>query len=224
MLTLPLFLSLRVIRLGGMNKLLMCTALLGLTACARVEPIDDNALMDVGDLPTPAELANEAEAGSDNSSAPGLRFAWREVDNGVVWGPQGQPADADPRLSMVCIDDDGQPQLLITHFAEGDRETGVGTLRVSGNGTSASLPIAVLEDAGGSDDWTANVDPGNLMDGLANTFAGIGRVNVSLSGAQTLQVEASDEVRAIFNACGANAAPEEEADVAEPEDEAEAAS
>ena len=205
-----------------MNKFLICTALLALGACARVEPIDDNALDELDTLPSPSELANAAQA--NEGGTPGLRFAWLvdEPANAVIWGPQGQPPGADPRLSISCDEDDGQPQLVITHFAEGDRETGVGTLRGSGNGSSASLPVAVLDEAGGSANWTANVDPGNLLDSLDDTFGGIGLVNVSLSGAQTLQVDASDEVRAIFDACGANASASEPEET-QAEDEAEPA-
>ncbi|WP_260482688.1 hypothetical protein [Sphingomicrobium flavum] len=195
-----------------MNKFLICTALMALGACARVEPIDDNALDELDTLPSPSELANAAAA--TEGGTPGLRFAWLvdEPANAVIWGPQGQPPDADPRLSIRCNADDDQPQLVITHYAQGDRETGVGTLRVSGNGSSASLPVAVLEEAGGAANWTANVDPGNLLDSLDDTFGGIGLVNVSLSGAQTLQVDASDAVRSVFDSCGANAPSSQAAD------------
>lgn len=187
-----------------MNKLLTCTALLALTACARVEPIDDNALDELDTLPSPAELANQAES-SAPSGTPGLRFAWQAIDDGVVWGPEGQPANAAPRLAIMCDRDGTQPQLVITHYGEGNRETGVGTLRMSGNGASASLPVALSTDDA-TERWLANVGPGDLMDSLDRTFGSINLVNVSLSGAPTLQVDSTDRVRSVFDACGANSA------------------
>ena len=186
-----------------MNKLFTCAALLLATACARVEPVDDDALSEVEDLPTPAELANQVDD-QRRGGTPGLRFAWRDDGDGVVWGPEGRPAGAAPRLAIACDTSGPQPQLVMTHYGEGNRESGVSTLRISGNGASASLPVALSTDDQ-AERWLANVGPGDLMDSLDDTFGSIGLVNVSLSGAQTLQVDSTDTVRGIFDRCGANA-------------------
>ncbi|MBB3764506.1 hypothetical protein [Sphingomicrobium lutaoense] len=177
-----------------------------ITACARVEPVDDNALEAVDPIDSSELIETQDDAAA---RTPGLRFAWRmDNDTGAaVWGPQGQPAGTDPKLSVLCTKDGGQPQLTITRYAIGDAEAGAGTLRVSGNGASAMIPVAMATgDSQGQ--WTANVGPGDLMRSLANAFAGIGMVDITLSGAEPLQVASAKRVRDIFANCAGPAEAE----------------
>lgn len=191
------------------NALILCSAALALSACARVEPVDDNAMEAVNPLPATEILGNEQGA---TTRGPGLRFAWRmDSETGAaVWGPQGQPAGTDPKLSVLCNRDDGQSQLTITRYAIGDSEAGAGTLRVSGNGASAMIPVA-MATGDNSGEWTANVGPGDLMRSLANAFAGIGTVDVTLSGAEPLQVTSAQRVRKLFADCAGSDVGDDEA-------------
>lgn len=183
-------------------------ALLLLLACAKSDPVDDNAvaLPDgiVGDasatgLAAPANAA-AAEAVRQAALPPpggGLGWTYRQQDNSALFGPPNSPA-----FSIQCQKPrEGEPQLIFVRYLP--PTSGVqGTLSFTGNGKAASVPIAAVTNPDGvGGQWRAAVSPNDSTRDIGEAFAGPGSVEVSITGTAPLVVPSSDEPRRVLADC-----------------------
>lgn len=183
-------------------------AFVALLACAKQDPVDDDAVAPsdelVGDasaagLATPANAA-AAEAiqqAALPAATGGLRWAYQAADRTALFGPPGTPA-----FSIQCSKQrEGDNQLVFVRYLP---PTGGGnaTLGFTGNGHAASVPIAaVINPDGRGGQWRATVSAGDNARDVAQTFAGPGSVSISLTGLAPLVVPATGEPRQVFAEC-----------------------
>jgi hypothetical protein len=179
-----------------------------LLACAKTDPVDDNAVavpsVLVGDasatgLATPANAAM-AEAVHQAALPPpsgGLGWTYREPDNSALFGPPNSPA-----FSIQCQKPkEGEPQLIFVRYLP---PTGgaQGTLSFTGNGKAASVPIAAVTNPDGvGGQWRAATAPNDSTRDIGETFAGPGQVEISITGTAPLVVPSADEPRRVLSAC-----------------------
>lgn len=183
-------------------------AMLALPACAKTDPVDDNAVAPadqlVGDasatgLAAPANAAT-AEAAQQAALPPatsGLTWSHRAADRIALFGPPGSPV-----FSIQCqVQREGQKELLFVRSIP-PSAGGKGTLSFTGNGQVASVPIsAVANPTGLGGDWRAVVAPDEIARDVAETFAGPGAVTVSISGYPSLVVPSTAEPRRVLAEC-----------------------
>lgn len=179
-----------------------------LTACGKNDPVADNAVAPgdalVGDesatgLAAPANAAS-AEAARQAALPPatgGLSWVYRVTDRTAMFGPPGNPA-----FSIQCQGQrEGQSQLIFVRYLPPTTGTQA-TLSFTGNGQAASVPIAAIRDpAGLGGQWRATIPPDEHARDVAETFAGPGSVDISISGLPSLVVPASAEPRRVFAEC-----------------------
>jgi len=180
---------------------------LALPACAKPDPVADNATAPpdelVGDasatgLAAPANAAAEAiEQAALPTATGGLTWTYRSADRIALFGPPGSPA-----LSIQCqVQREGQMGLLFVR-AIPPTARGKGRLSFTGNGQVASVPVtAVANPTGPGGDWRAVVAPDEIARDVGETFAGPGTVEVSISGYPPLVVPSSGEPRRVFAEC-----------------------
>ena len=189
-------------------KLAPFAVALALLACAKADPVADNAVAPsdelVGDasatgLAAPANSA-AAEAAGQAALPPGtggLTWAYRAADRLALFGPPGTPA-----FSIQCqMQREGRKALLFIRSVP-PSAGGKGTLSFTGNGQVASVPIsAVANPTGVGGDWRALVAPDEIARDVAETFAGPGAVNVSIGGYPSLVVPTGPEPRRALAEC-----------------------
>jgi hypothetical protein len=192
-------------RVFVLNPLLVAVSLV---ACAKTDPVDDNAVAPtdgmVGDasasgLATPANAAT-AEAAQQAALPPasgGLKWSYRTTDRVALFGPPGTPA-----FSIQCqVQREGAKELLFVRSIP-PVTGGQGTLSFTGNGQVASVPVAAVAKPNGlGGDWRAVVRPDEIARDVAETFAGPGTVEVSITGYPPLVVPSTPEPRRVLAEC-----------------------
>jgi len=190
------------------KSLLLPTLALLAAACAKTDPVDDNAIAPSGKLAGDASAtglaapANEAaaEAAAEAALPPatgGLNWSYRGQDRLAEYGPPGSPA-----FSIQCqLEKEGPKQLIFIRYIP-PVAGGQGTLSFTGNGQVASVPIAAVANPTGlSGHWRAVVTPDEIAHDVAETFGGPGTVNVSISGYPPLVVPSAAEPRRVLAEC-----------------------
>lgn len=194
-----------------MWKLLILTELslaLMLTACGKRDPVDEEAVAPAGNLvgdiaanglasPANAATAEAVLQAALPAATGGLSWTYRQQDRAALFGPPGSPA-----FSIQCQKPrEGEPQLIFIRHLPPTR-AGNATLSFTGNGQAASLPIsAVINPGGVGGEWRAMVPPDEHARDVAETFAGPGTVEVSVSGTPPLVVPSSADPRRVFADC-----------------------
>ncbi|MCL6741991.1 hypothetical protein LZ518_12710 [Sphingomonas sp. RB56-2] len=181
---------------------------LALLACAKQDPVDDNAVAPPVELsgdvsaaglaaPANAAAAEAIQQAALPSATGGLKWAYRATDRTALFGPPGTPA-----FSIQCDRQrEGDNQLVFVRYLP---PTGGGnaTLSFTGNGKAASVPIAAVTDTDGrGGQWRASVSVSDSVRDIAEAFAGPGTVNVSLTGLAPLVVPATAEPRRALAEC-----------------------
>lgn len=188
--------------------LIQLVAALALIACAKRDPVDDDAVAPadqlVGDAsatglaaPANSAAAEAVEQAALPRATGGLKWSYRPVDRLALFGPPGTPA-----FSIQCqLQREGPKQLLFVRSIP-PVTGGQGTLSFTGNGQVASVPIsAVANPAGLGGDWRAVVPPDEIARDVAETFAGPGAVTVSVTGYPPLVVPTAAEPRRVLAEC-----------------------
>jgi hypothetical protein len=183
-------------------------AFVALLACAKHDPVDEDAVDPPGELvgdasatglaaPANAAAAEAVQQASLPTATAGLRWAFRPGDRTALFGPVGTPA-----FSIQCSKSrEGDSQLIFVRYLP---PTGGGnaTLSFTGNGQVASVPIAAVTNADGrGGQWRATISAGDNARDVAETFSGPGTVNVSLTGLAPLVVPATGEPRRVLAEC-----------------------
>ena len=183
-------------------------AFVALLACAKRDPVDDNAVAPsdgiVGDAsatglaaPANASAAEAVQQAALPAATGGLGWVYQAADRTALFGPPGTPA-----FSIQCSKQrQGNRQLLFVRYLM-PTSGGNGTLGFTGNGQAASVPVAaVINPSGVGGEWRATVSMGDNARAVARAFAGPGSVNVSLTGLPPLVVPATGEPRRVFAEC-----------------------
>lgn len=194
-----------------MRNLLMIAPLalaLMLAACGKRDPVDEDAHAPAGNLVGDmsasglASPANAAAAAAVRQAAlpaatGGLSWSYRDSDRAALFGPPGSPA-----FSIQCQKPrEGEAQLIFVRHLPPAR-AGNATLSFTGNGQAASLPVSAVVNPGGiGGEWRAMVPPDEHARDVAETFAGPGTVEVSVSGTAPLVVPPSAEPRRVLADC-----------------------
>src|SRR4030095_10485934 len=178
------------------------TLLLLLLACARNDPVDDNAVAPsdglIGDLaardlssPANAAAAEAMQQASWPTASNGLHWSFSAQDRTALFGPTGSPA-----FSIQCQKQrEGEAQLIFVRYLPPSTE-GQATLSFTGNGQAASLPVSAIRNPDGiGGQWRAAVAPDDHARDVAETFGGPGTVEVSVSGTPPLVVPPAAEPR-----------------------------
>lgn len=180
-----------------MTKSLPFLALLALAACARVEPVDENAL----DALQPPTLNADAVAVNDVGDAAALPTMVWQADADAKRAAFGLTPD-DPAFALRC--DTDTRELELTRYAAGS--TGAaGTMSLIGNGANLSVPV-IAEETGGRAVLRTQVGDATLLGNIKAVFAGDQQIALATTGAPPLTLTATDEVRAIVDACQPDAA------------------
>lgn len=179
-----------------------------LTACGKRDPVDEDAVAPAGNLvgdlaanglasPANAATAEAVRQAGLPAATGGLAWTYRQQDRAALFGPPGSPA-----LSIQCQKPrEGEAQLIFIRHLPPVR-AGNATLSFTGNGQAASLPIAAVINPGGvGGEWRAMVPPDEHARDVAETFAGPGTVEISVSGTAPLVVPSSAEPRRVLADC-----------------------
>ena len=182
--------------------------LLMLPACAKTDPVDNDAVAPadilIGDAsatglaaPANAAMAEAVQQAALPPPSGGLGWIYRQQDNSALFGPPNSPA-----FSIQCQKPkEGEAQLIFVRYLP--PTSGVqGTLSFTGNGKAASVPIAAVTNPDGlGGQWRAAVPPNDSARDIGEAFAGPGSVEISITGTAPLVVPTSDEPRRILSAC-----------------------
>ena len=165
-------------------------AFLALLACAKPDPVDDNAVAPpdelVGDAsatglaaPANAAAAEAAQQAALPAATGGLRWTYRRPIAPPLFGPAGTPA-----FSIQC-QKQREGETSCSSSATCRRPpAATRTLSFTGNGQAASVPIAAVSNPNGLGGHGApRFGPATMRATSAEAFAGPGPVNVSISGA-----------------------------------------
>lgn len=184
------------------------TLLLMLMACAKTDPVDDNAVavpsVIVGDAsatglaaPANAAMAETVQNAALPVASGGLGWTYRAQDGSALFGPPETPA-----FSIQCQrPKEGEPQLVFVRYLP-PTSGAQGTLSFTGNGKAASVPIAaVVNPDGVGGQWRAAASPNDSTRDIGEAFSGPGRVEISITGTAPLVVPSSDEPRRVLSAC-----------------------
>jgi len=179
-----------------------------LLACAKTDPVADNAVAPSDDLlgdasagglaaPANAAAAETAQQAALPPASGGLAWSIEEANRMALFGPAGTPA-----FSIQCQKQrEGPSQLIFIRYLTPTANSG-STLSFTGNGQAASVPVAAVRNPNGiGGQWRAVVDAGDTARDVAETFAGPGTVDVSISGIPSLVVPASGEPRRVLSEC-----------------------
>lgn len=179
-----------------------------LLACAKDDPVDDNAVAPaeamIGDLaadglaaPANAAAAESLQQAALPAASGGLGWTFSQQDRMASFGPPGSPA-----FSIQCQKQrEGEAQLIFVRYLP-PGVGGQGTLSFTGNGQGASLPIAAITNPNGlGGQWRAAVPPADSARDVAKTFGGQGAVEVSVSGTTPLVVPSGAEPRRVLADC-----------------------
>lgn len=179
-----------------------------LLACARTDPVDENAVAPTGAVggdmsatglaaPANAAAAERVDRAALPPASGGLSWSYSPQDGTASFGPSGTPA-----FSIQCQKPkEGEPQLIFVRYLP--PATGAqATLSFTGNGQAASLPVSAVANPGGlGGHWRATVPPDEHARDVSEAFAGPGPVEVSVSGTPPLVVPAAAEPRRVFRDC-----------------------
>lgn len=181
---------------------------LALLACAKQDPVDDNAVAPPAEVggdalasglaaPANAAAAEAMQQAALPTATGGLRWAYQASDRSALFGPPGTPA-----FSIQCNKSrDGDNQLVFVRYLP-PTVGGNATLSFTGNGHAASVPIAAVTNPDGKGgQWRASVSVGDNARDVAETFAGPGSVNISLTGLAPLVTPSTGEPRRVFAEC-----------------------
>jgi hypothetical protein len=179
-----------------------------LLACARDDPVDDNAVAPgdslVGDLaanglaaPANAATAEAAQQAAVPAVSGGLGWTYSPQDRMASFGPPGSPA-----FSIQCQKPkEGEAQLIFVRYLP-PAVGGQRTLSFTGNGQVASLPVSAVTNPNGlGGQWRATVPPADSARDVAETFGGQGTVEVSVGGTPPLVVPSGTEPRRVLADC-----------------------
>lgn len=182
--------------------------LLLLMACSKTDPVDNEAVAPgdllIGDAsatglaaPANAAMAEAVQQAAVPPPSGGLTWSYSHQDNSALFGPAASPA-----FSIQCQKPrEGEAQLIFVRFLP---PTGgaQGTLSFTGNGKAASVPIAAVMNPNGlGGQWRAAVAPDDSTRDIAESFAGPGSVEISITGTAPLVVPSTDEPRRVLSAC-----------------------
>lgn len=147
--------------------------------------------------PANAAAAEAARQAALPSATGGLGWTYRDQDRAALFGPPGSPA-----FSIQCQKPrEGEPQLIFVRHLP-PTAGAKATLSFTGNGQAASLPVTAISNPGGvGGEWRAVVPPDEHARDVAETFAGPGAVQVSVSGTPPLVVAAAAEPRRVLAEC-----------------------
>lgn len=174
-----------------MTKKLPYLALFALAACARVEPVDENAL-DVQDVTT-LNVENAADNTAAEDALPAM--SW-QVDATAQRAAFGLTAD-DPAFALRC--DSDARELELTRYAAA-ADGAAGTMSLIGNGANLSVPV-LGQDAVGKPVLRTQIGDATLLANIKAVFGGEQPVSVATTGAPPLTIGTADEVRAIIDSC-----------------------
>ncbi|MBW0144251.1 hypothetical protein [Sphingomicrobium clamense] len=175
------------------NKLFISAAALALVACARTEPIPDDALDNV-EPPAPVAL-DEDDAATAPQLTPGMRWEIDEAANAALYGADR----ASPALSIRC-DEDERALVLTRYFPT--VPSGAGTMTLTGGGAIASVPVSAEQNEGRPGGrLTATLDMGDLANSVGTVFRSGEVINVSVTGAEPVVLMGGSEVSMILDAC-----------------------
>ena len=178
-----------------------------LLACAKSDPVADNAVAPSDELLGDASATGLAAPGNSGAAEAAKQASLPQATGGMVWslgddggsasfGPPGSPA-----FTVQCQRDEGARIVFVRH-GSGPGAGGKGTLSFTGNGQAASAPIAALPNPQGvGGQWRAVLDAGDTARDIAKAFDGAGPVNVSISGGPALVVPATAEPRRVLADC-----------------------
>ena len=177
-------------------------------ACAKADPVDENAVAPAGNLvgdlaasglaaPANAAAAEAVDQAALPAATGGLVWTYNAQDGTASFGPSGSPA-----FSIQCQKPkEGEAQLIfVRHLppAAGAQAT----LSFTGNGQAASLPVSSITNPNGlGGHWRAAVPPNDSVRDISEAFAGQGPVEVSVSGTPPLVVPAAAEPRRVLADC-----------------------
>ena len=179
-----------------------------LLACAKADPVADNAVAPSDELlgdasaaglaaPANAASAEAAQQAALPAATSGLSWTIDETNRTALFGPVGTPA-----FSIQCQKQREAPNQLVFIRYMTPTAGGNATLSFTGNGQAASVPIAAVRNPNGlGGQWRAVVDPGDTARDVAETFNGPGTVDVSISGIPSLVVPATAAPRRILTEC-----------------------
>ena len=198
-------------RFRAMLKLLPLSpfvAAVMLIACAKADPVADNAVAPSDELlgdasadglaaPANAAAAEAAQQAAVPAATGGLSWTLDEANRMASFGPPGTPA-----FSIQCQKRrEGPAQLIFVRYMAPNANSSA-TLSFTGNGHAASVPISAVRNPDGlGGEWRAAIDPGDTARDVAETFAGPGTVDVSISGLPSLVVPAGAEPRRALAEC-----------------------
>ena len=194
--------------MSTISKLILLTVPLMFAACARADPVDDNAVAPAGDLlgdmaanglatPANAATAEALQQASVPAATGGLAWTYSEQDRTASFGPPGSPA-----FSIQCQKPrEGEAQLIFVRYLA-PASGGNATLSFTGNGQAASLPVsAIVNPDGIGGQWRAMVGPDEHSRDVAEAFSGPGTVEVSVTGTPPLVVPSTGEPRRVLADC-----------------------
>lgn len=197
------------------SKLIITVAALGLVACARTEPIPEDALDNV-EPPAPIALDDEGEVAAP-ALTPGMRWEIDAPANAALFGTDR----ASPALSLRCEEADGSKSLVLARYFP-TVPSAAGTMTITGGGEIASVPVsAETNDGRPGGRLTATLDIGDLARSVAAVFRSGAAVNVSVTGAESVVLMSGPEVAMVLDDClGAAADGDAETDEEETDEAA----
>ena len=179
-----------------------------LMACAKADPVADNAVAPTDQLlgeasatglaaPANSSASEAAQQAALPAASGGLAWTLEQANRMALFGPPGTPA-----FSIQCqMQREGPSQMIFVRYMA-PAAGGVATLSFTGNGQAASVPVAAMTNPNGvGGEWRAVIDAGDTARDVAETFGGAGPVNVSISGLPSLVVPPSVEPRRIMADC-----------------------
>lgn len=179
-----------------------------LLACAKADPVADNAVAPSDELlgdssasglaaPANAAAAEAAQQAALPDATGGLAWAIDQPNRMATFGPAGTPA-----FSIQCQKRrEGPNQLIFVRYMTPTASSSA-TLSFTGNGQAASVPISAVRNPNGiGGQWRTVIDSGDMARDVAKTFDGPGTVDVSISGIPSLVVPAGMEPRRVLAEC-----------------------
>ena len=179
-----------------------------LLACAKTDPVDQDAVAPAGNLlgdmaanglaaPSNAAAAEAVDQAALPPASGGLSWVYSQQNRMASFGPPDTPA-----FSIQCQKPkEGEAQLIFVRYLP-PSSSGQATLSFTGNGQAASLPVSPVANPGGlGGHWRATVPPDEHARDVSEAFAGQGPVEVSVSGTPPLVVPSSAEPRRVLAEC-----------------------
>ncbi|NNC47747.1 MAG: hypothetical protein HKO13_04855 [Sphingomonas sp.] len=166
--------------------LLTTAALLAVSACARVEPIDTNEIEEVEPLAVENIIDDAAAIAGINED-----FGWSIDGQRATYGPP----DDDQLLALECRNG----SLDVARFAQGTE--GAGTLTFGAGAALASVAVAAGGASFGGDRYAATLAPGDIGDDMVEVFADGTPINVTMTGTAPLVVQSDAAVGRLVADC-----------------------